>query len=162
MKTRNYLIIVMLFLTMIFSGCKKNNDDNPDQLPQNVDYNTQATINVSSPHVYSFGVTGTTHVEIQVSTFTSTSNFKMGASHFNNIKVDGTIQNGQVTFSDKQIILEIPVTGTTDTLREVTFSTGPVMFGGNDISSSGTIKLRMLNDTVPEQGTFNYALTKVK
>jgi hypothetical protein len=163
MKTNHYLIIVLAFLSLNFTGCKENDDENPGVVSQVADYNTQATINVSSPHVYSFGVTGTTHSEILGNAFTSTSNFDMGASHFSNIKVDGTIQNGQVTFTDKQVILKIPVPGTSDTLQEeVTFSTGPVTLGTANIGGNGTIKLRMLDDTVTEYGSFNYTMTKVK
>jgi hypothetical protein len=144
------------------AGCKKDNEEaNPPD--QNADYSTTATINVSYPHVYSFGVTGTTHTAATGNAFTSTSNFTMGQTSISNVIVDGAIQNGQVTFTNKKFLLVFPVPGGLDTIREeVTFSTGPVSFGTTPVTGNGTILLRMIEDTATERGTFTYTLTKVR
>jgi|GEM_PF-3762650 len=157
-------IISLAFALVVagVSGCSKNEEENP---PANTtaDYNTVATINITYPHIYSFGVTGTTHTAGNGSAFTATSNFTMGQTVISNVVIDGTVQNGQVTFTNKKCLLVFPIPGSNDTIREeVTFSTGPVGFGGATINGNGTIILRMIEDTTTERGTFTYTLTKVK
>ena len=163
MKTLRFIPLLLAILIAGTSGCKKDKEEDTPQPDQNADYTTVATINVTYPNVYSFGVTGTTHVTSQGNAFTSTSNFTMGQTVINNVVVDGAIVNGQVTFTNKQFLLVFPILGGLDTIREeVTFSTGPVNFGTSPVAGNGTIILRMIEDTTTERGTFTYTLTEVK
>jgi hypothetical protein len=163
MKKIFRMIMPIGCMAILLTTCKKKADDTPNQPAQNSDYTTQATINLITPHAYSFDVAGTTHVESDGAIFTSTSDFTMGQTQINDVVVDGTIDNGQVTFSNKKILLVFPILGGADTVRdEVIFSTGPVTFGTGNITGNGTISLRLLDDTITEQGTFTYTLAQIK
>jgi len=163
MKTIKFISLLLAIIVLATYGCKKKNEENNDQTNVTADYNTVATVFVTYPHVYSFGVTGTTHTVCQGSTFSSTSNFLMGQTAINNVMVNGTVESGQVTFTNKQFLLVFPVLGGADTIREeVTFSTGPISMSSNPITGNGPMVLRMADDTTTERGTFTYTLTKVK
>ena len=153
--------MLLVIIVAVNYSCSKDDEEEP--VPQEANYNTVATINVVYPDIYSFGVTGTTNTQSQGNTFTSTSNFTMGQTTIPNVVVDGTIQNGQVTFTNKKFLLVFPILGGADTIREeVTFSTGPINLASDPITGTGNIVLRMIDDTTTERGTFTYTLTKVK
>ncbi len=163
MKTINIVLTALVTTVFLISGCKKKDNVDPVPTPQTADYTTTATINITYPHTYSFGVTGTTHSETVGSAFTSVSNFTMGPTTIPDVVVNGTVNNGSVTFSGKQIMLVFPVPNSTDTIREeVTFSTTVANLGANPISGTGNIVLRMIEDTTTERGTVIYTLTKAK
>lgn len=163
MKTRILLLLAVACLSVVFYRCSDDEDDT-NQLPQSADYNTDITVFITWPGVYQFDVTGTTHVDIQGNDFQSISDMAIGLSQIDDVQINGTLQNGQITFTNEQFLVYIPVPGSEDTLEEeVTLSMGPIDFTTDDIDGDeGTIVLRMTDDTVTERGTFTYSLVKVK
>jgi hypothetical protein len=160
MKTRFLLFAIAACLVIVFYRCDEGEDD-ANQLPTTADYSTNITVFISWPDNYQFDVTGTTHVDINGNTFGSTSDMTIGQSIINDVEINGTLQGNEITFTDEQFLVHIPVPGGDTLEEEVTLSMGPVDFTKSNIAGNeGRVILRMTDDTVTERGTFTYSLVR--
>jgi hypothetical protein len=157
MKTMTYGLFFILFVLLVASGCKKDEDDGP--VDESTDWTFDVTITLNDQWGTTYVATGTALYERRGTDFTVTVNYNIGQASYRNIELAGTVNGDQVEFNSNVIFIDFEVGGTNLT-EEVTFSLNPVSVAGSMATGSGNVQQRLLPNGALETGTFFFTATK--